>query len=36
MKRNVGLAAVLASGLLLDVSSNAQAGVEKLYILNCG
>ena len=36
MKRSVGLAAVLASGLLLAVSSSAQAGVEKLYILNCG
>jgi N-acyl homoserine lactone hydrolase len=35
MKRSVGLAAVLLTGLL-SVASGAQAGVEKLYILNCG
>jgi N-acyl homoserine lactone hydrolase len=35
MKRSVGLAAVLHTGLL-SVASGAQAGVEKLYILNCG
>src|SRR5215469_955119 len=35
MKRNLGLAAVLLTGLV-SVASAAQAGVEKLYILNCG
>jgi glyoxylase-like metal-dependent hydrolase (beta-lactamase superfamily II) len=35
MKRNLGFAAVLLTGLL-SVASGAQAGVEKLYILNCG
>src|SRR5215469_14146086 len=35
MKRNLGLAAALFAGLLW-VASSAEAGVEKLYILNCG
>jgi N-acyl homoserine lactone hydrolase len=35
MKRSVGFAAVLLTGLL-SAASGAQAGVEKLYILNCG
>jgi glyoxylase-like metal-dependent hydrolase (beta-lactamase superfamily II) len=35
MKRSVGFAAVLLTGLL-SVASGAEAGVEKLYILNCG
>src|ERR1051325_2830047 len=34
MKRIVGIAALLLSGWLS--ASAAQAGVEKLYILNCG
>jgi N-acyl homoserine lactone hydrolase len=35
MKRNLGLAAALFVGLL-SVASSAEAGIEKLYILNCG
>lgn len=35
MKRSVGFAAALLAGLL-SVASSAEAGVEKLYILNCG
>jgi N-acyl homoserine lactone hydrolase len=35
MKPNLPLAAVLLTGLL-SMASAAQAGVEKLYILNCG
>jgi N-acyl homoserine lactone hydrolase len=35
MKRNFGFAAVLLTGLM-SVAAAAQAGVEKLYILNCG
>ena len=35
MKRNAGVLAVLLTGLL-TASSAVQAGVEKLYILNCG
>jgi N-acyl homoserine lactone hydrolase len=35
MKRNFGLAAALLTGLL-SMASSAEAGVERLYILNCG
>jgi hypothetical protein len=36
VKRIIGLAAVLLSGLLSVGAGHAQSGVEKLYILNCG
>jgi len=35
MKRDLGLAAALLTGLL-SMASSAEAGVERLYILNCG
>ena len=36
VKRSVGLAAALLSGVLFASAGQAQSGVEKLYILNCG
>src|SRR5882762_7265975 len=36
VKRSVGFAAALLSGVLFASAGQAQSGVEKLYILNCG
>ena len=36
MKRSIGFAAALLSGVLSASAAQAQSGVEKLYILNCG
>ena len=36
MKRSVGLAVALLLGALSVSAGQAQSGVEKLYILNCG
>jgi N-acyl homoserine lactone hydrolase len=36
VKRIIGLAAMLLSGLLSVAAGHAQFGVERLYTLNCG